>query len=235
MNLFEPPPQAPTPEAPLTVQRVAASVVRGAALGAGAAGAIFALEWFSAANEGATNASLRLFVVSYVVLLFAPWLWKWGRRQHVRGRRASALVARVLAVIGSIVSAGYLAATVWSLKLAAWFTADVEFATLVAVCGVVGAATLWMLLWQQPQARARVSLWFVAAATLWLASEWSVRLGPRLHRFEDPRYDIATFTVFGAGVLLLVGVVALMDWHIRWRDRRSVRDVQPAHNGAEGA
>ena len=214
MNLFEPP--TPPEAQPWTLSRLGWSLSRGVLLGAGLAALLFAWAWAPELIEGGEFNWFSTFAFIAVVEA-AVWTWAWDEKPRTP-------IERLIAVIVGLAAGGYVLYVLAGLELAPWARANAEFVTLVAVCGVVGLLALrgGYRLWASH--RHRVSLWFAAAAALWLSSEWFVKLGVVTDRWNDPRADIALVCVIVTGVLALVGLLAIMDWHIRRRERADTKE-----------
>ncbi len=214
MNLFEPPTGERPTNAPVTLKRLGWGLSRGVLLGAGLAALLFAMAWAGALFESERQDPWAFF--AWFIPLGA--LEFWVAAKAFASNRLFALLARLAAVALGVGSVIYLVTAASGLRLTDWAQAQPEFVTLVTVCGIVGLIAVrgGFRLWFHH--RSRVGLWFAAAAALWFANEWSVKLGTVFDAWRDPRVEIAFNTVILAGVFAMTGVLALMDWHIRRRD-----------------
>lgn len=227
MTLFEPPANGASPtNQPVTLKRFGWSISRGVLLGAALAALLFAFSWAGALYETGT----------YDPWLIVGWLGLMGVLEFWTAAKAygpkTALAFRVMAVAVGLGSVAYLSNNALALRPTEFAQTHPEFVTLVAVCGIVGliACRGGLRLWVYH--RSRASLWFAAAISLWFCSEWAVKLGEVTDWFSDPRVSIAFNTMIAAGVLSVVGVLALMDWNIRRREAADTPQGAPSeHNG----
>lgn len=227
MTLFEPPAHAAPPtNAPFTLKRFGWSVTRGTLLGAALAALLFASSWAGALYE----------TRRYDPWLFAVWFAVMGVFDLWMAAKAyqpmTALAFRALAVAIGLGSLAYLINTALALRPTEFAQTHPEFVTLVVVCGIVGLIALrgGLRLWVHH--RSRASLWFSAAIALWFSCEWAVKLGEVTDRWSDPRVSLAFNAMILAGVLSVVGVLALMDWNIRRREAADTpQGALSEHNG----
>jgi hypothetical protein len=226
MNLFEPPPHEPTVFTPKgAARRIGFDVVLGIALGVGAACAFFAANW---AGYGPSDESVpaSLIWVLYAILIGDALI----------GIGLSAIAKRWLRVAVLSIAYGWLRIAAFTLFLL-WLAfainerlsqvAGKDFLTLVILAAVLGVAWFVGLVFAWQEARSRVTPWIVAAVSLYVAADWSVKLGPATNEFNDPRVTIAYMTLIGCGVYLVCAILAFMDWLIAWRNR----DLEANGNG----
>lgn len=226
MNLFEPP-VAEEVHRPATLRRVGWSLSRGVLLGMGLAALLFAMAWGG-----------RLFESEgYDPWVFLAWslplgaLELWIAAKAFASNRAFSLFVRIAAVALAVTSAVYLFKLTRAMRFTDWAQAQPEFVTLVAVCGVVGLLAVrgGLRLWLTH--RSRISLWVAATVAVWFSSEWAVKLGTVVDAWRDPRVDIAYNTMILTGVLGVICVLTLMDWHIRRRDADTIGEDAPSEQG----
>ena len=135
--------------------------------------------------------------------------------------------------LGAVLGGGLAAhifAWCWSTSPggADWDAFAAEFQAIVIAAGVFGFLTYWIALpyiWRE--ARARVTTWLVAAASMWWTSEALVQFGPPAEPFPDPRATIAAYTFFALLPLIGVAVLAFIDWRINRSEQRELEK----HNG----
>jgi hypothetical protein len=220
MNLFEPPPHEPTVFTPKgAARRIGFDVVLGIALGVGAACAFFAANW---AGYGPSDESVpaSLIWVLYAILIGDALI----------GIGLSAIAKRWLRVAVLSIAYGWLRVGAFALFVI-WAAlainqrlsqvVDRDFVTLVVLSAVLGVMWLVGLGTAWREARSRVTPWIVGAVSLYLAADWAVKLGPSAEAFNDPRVNIAYFTIVGCGAYVLCAILAAMDWVIAWRNRAS--------------
>jgi hypothetical protein len=213
MTLFDPPADKRIANEPVTLKRLGWSVSRGVLLGCGLAALSFAYPW---AGELFADGNYD----PWIFLVFAGLLGAiefWMIAKSFTSNRIFVLLTRGLAVALGGASVVYLFNTLSQLRLTEWAQGQPEFVSLVVVCAIVGLLALrgGFRLWLHQ--RDRAVLWFAAALAVWFAGEWSVKLGTIVD-WRDPRPQIAFQTIIGAGVLVMIGLLALMDWHMRRRE-----------------
>jgi hypothetical protein len=227
MTLFDPPAEARPSNEPVTLKRLGWSLSRGVLLGAGLAALLFAIPWGSALFEQQHNAS---FLFGFLLPFVAMECWVAARA--FRSNNLVSLFARLAAIGLGVASIVYFANLLLETRLMDWAQGQPEFVTLVAVCGIVGLLAVrgGFRLWADH--RSRVTLWFAAALALWFSSEWAVNLGTVVDEWRDPRVNIALYTIMLTGVLVMIGVLALMDWHVRRREGDApIEDARSEQNG----
>jgi|CXWL01.1.fsa_nt_gi hypothetical protein len=226
MTLFEPPETVHLRVQPATLKRVGWSISRGVLLGAGLAALLFAWPWAGALVEGDERVDWFLVALS---VAGAAELWNFGRTLATGGRATKAWLAWGGALALLVAPIGYFLMTGSSLRFTVWAQEQTAFTTLVIVCGIVGVVAARGGLRLVVRERSRVSLWFAAAVALWFSGEWAVKLGGVIvDPWIDPRLMIANGTVILAGILAAVGVLAILDWHIRRRDAEETVEGAPS-------
>ena len=226
MNLFEPPPHQPPLFAPSgVVKRVGFDLVLGIALGVGAACAFFALNWagFGPSDD---DPPTWLFWLFYGVFM-GTVLIELGLRAIIRRWPSAAIL---LTTFGWLRIAAFTLFLLWlafAINERLSQVAGKDFLTLVILAAVLGVAWFVGLVFAWQEARSRVTPWIVAAVSLYVAADWSVKLGPATNEFNDPRVTIAYMTLIGCGVYLVCAILAFMDWLIAWRNR----DLEANGNG----
>jgi hypothetical protein len=226
MNLFEPPPREPTRFTPGGVlRRIGFDLVLGVSLGVGAACASFAASW---ATFGGADVETRSTLVWFVLAIgLGDALLAGGLAELVRRWPKARVLLTVHSALRSVAFALLVgwAALILGRRLSQ--AVDRDFATLVGLSVVLGVTWLVSLRAAWREARARATPWIVAAVSLYLAADWSVKLGPSVDRFDDPRVNIAYFAIIGCGAYAVCAVLAVMDWMISWRNR----DAEATKNG----
>lgn len=129
--------------------------------------------------------------------------------------------------LGALIGAG-LAAHIftasWGLNVGEqnWSSLDQRFGAIVVGAGVFGFLAYYIALPRfLREARMRITPWVAMGVSLWLAADWSVRLYPSVtpDYFVDPRFSIAPFTVFAEIALIVVAVLAFIDWRINHEEK----------------
>lgn len=226
MNLFEPPPHEPPAFAPSdVVKRVGFDLVLGIALGVGAACAIFAFNWagFGPSDE---NEPAWLFWLFYGVCTGTVFIGV-GFRAIVRRWPRAAILLPAFGWVRIAVFTLFLVWVAFALNERLSQVVDKDFQTLVVLAAVLGVTCFVGLALAWREARSRATPWIVAAVSLYLAADWSVKLGPATDAFNDPRVNIAFMTLIACGVYVVCAVLAVMDWLIAWRNR----DLEANGNG----
>jgi hypothetical protein len=218
LNLFEPPETMRPVFAPANpLQRIGFDMALGVSLGVGAACAVFAYNWagFGADNGRALEWVFWAILTFAVIDSFSSGVLGWIEKRWSG--------AAILAVAWRWIRAGtYVvvlggAALIVGQRLASIVNRD--FLTLLAIAVVLGFVWLIALRAAWREARSRATPWMVAAASLYLAADWAVKLGPAVGDYTDPRLSIAFYTLIGCGVYGACAVLALMDHMIRGNDR----------------
>jgi hypothetical protein len=216
LNFFEP---SHADEAqPATLKRVGWSITRGVLLGMGLAALVFAYAWTPNLFDRPVFRSFIDFL-PFLLMVWAFELWLWAPLERAPTQRPIFVPVRVASVVIFIASVLYVLWRLSETTLQPWAQIRPDFVTLVAVCGIVGVVALRGGFRLLARERARISMWFAAAAAVWLSGEWAVKLGVVIDGGSDPRVNLAYMILIVAGVLGATGVLALMDWRIRRRER----------------